>query len=116
MNHFFAKGRPRQKPGQMNRLEEKYAAELLIRKQAGEVIAYWFEGIKLKLADRTFFTPDFFVLLDSGFLEVHEVKGGFFEDDARVKIKVAAEQFPFRFIVVRAKPKREGGGWEMEEI
>lgn len=40
------------------------------------------------MADKTFYSPDFIVpALDC--IEVHEVKGHW-EDDARVKIKVAA--------------------------
>lgn len=49
-------------------------------------------------------------------MELHEVKG-YWEDDARVKIKVAAEAFwMFRFIAIKARPKKEGGGWEIEEF
>lgn len=45
-------------------------------------------------------------------MELHEVKGHW-EDDARVKIKVAAEQHPwFRFLAVRAR----GGVWEIERF
>lgn len=28
--------------------------------------------------------------------------------------KVAAELFPFRFLAVRPKPKKDGGGWNVE--
>ena len=48
-------------------------------------------------------------------LEFHEVKG-FWRDDARVKIKVAAEHFPFKFVAVRKKKLSEGGGWDVEEF
>lgn len=105
----FATGR--HKPGQMNKLESLYAAALVQRIHSGEVYWYSFEGIKLKLADKTFYTPDFFVMLITGELECHEVKG-FWEDDARVKIKVAAEKFPFRFKAV----KKSKDGWDIEEI
>jgi hypothetical protein len=47
-----------------------------------------------------------------GLLELHEVKGGPWQDDARVKIKVAAALYPFRFIAIRAR----AGGWEREEF
>lgn len=52
-----------------------------------------------------------------GSLELHEVKGAraIFRDDARVKVKMAAELFPFKVIVVYPKPKRTGG-WEVEEF
>lgn len=52
----------------------------------------------LKLADDTRYTPDFFAI-ERGELLAFEVKG-FWRDDAKVKIKVAARQFPFiRFTV-----------------
>ncbi len=38
------------------------------------------------------------------------------EDDAAVKIKVAAEAFPFRFVLVKARAKRDGGGFEAQEV
>lgn len=111
----FAKGRTRPAPG-MNKTEAAYASHLALRKAAGEVAWFSYEGLKLRLAPNTSYSPDFAVMLSDGTLEAHEVKGGFWEDDARVKIKVAAELFPFRFVAARAKPKRDGGGWEFEEF
>ncbi|MEZ2694441.1 DUF1064 domain-containing protein [Hafnia alvei] len=105
----------RLKTGQMNKTESEYYQLLELRKRAGEVVWYRFEGIKLRLADNTFYTPDFAVMLSTGEMEMHEVKG-FWTDDARVKIKVAAEQYPFRFIAVKPKAKKAGGGWEVEEF
>jgi len=80
---------------------------------AGEVIWYKFEGMKLRLADNTFYTPDFCVMLANGQMEMHECKG-FWQDDARVKIKVAADLYPFRFVAAKPKAKKNGGGWELE--
>ncbi|MEL3275184.1 hypothetical protein R9Q35_14440, partial [Escherichia coli] len=60
-------------------------------------------------------TPDFAVMLATGEMELHEVKG-FWTDDARVKTKVAADQYPFRIIGVTVKPKKAGGGWIIEEF
>jgi hypothetical protein len=48
-----------------------------------------------------------------GSLECIEVKG-YWMDDARVKIKVAAEMYPFRFVAAKPKSKKNGGGWEYE--
>ena len=48
-------------------------------------------------------------------MELHEVKGHW-QDDARVKIKVAAEQYPFRFVAVKARAKKDGGGFSEEEF
>jgi hypothetical protein len=96
---------------QMNRTEAAYAITLDMRMRVGEILWYEFEALKLRLADNTFYTPDFFVMLADRSLECHEVKG-FWQDDARVKIKVAAEHFPFRFVAV----KKSKQGWETEEF
>jgi len=105
----------RLKTGQMNKTEAAYAQHLEIRRAAGEILWYRFEGVKLRLADNTFYSPDFSVLLADGTLECHEVKG-FWQDDARVKIKVAADQYPMRFIAVKVRAKKNGGGWDVEEF
>lgn len=85
------------------------------RRHAGEVAWFKFEGIKLRLADNTFYTPDFAVMLADGALEMHEVKG-FWQDDARAKIKIAADLYPMGFKAVRVKTKKEGGRWAVEEF
>ena len=105
----------RLKVGTMNKTEAAYAATLDARRYAGEVAWFKFEGVKLRLADNTFYTPDFAVMLASGALEMHEVKG-FWQDDARAKIKIAADLYPVRFVAVRVRPKKEGGGWSLEEF
>lgn len=101
------------KPSKMNKLEMDYAAHLQYMVYEGAVRWWAFEAIKLRLADETFYEPDFLVLPTEGPIEVHETKG-FWRDDARVKIKVAAEMFPFRFIGVTKKDRKEGGGWRYE--
>lgn len=112
-NKAYALGRL--KTGQMNKTEAAYAELLESRRRAGEVAWFKFEGLKLRLADNTFYTPDFAVMLADGRLQVHEVKG-MWADDARVKIKVAAELYPFEFVAVRVRSKREGGGWNVEQF
>lgn len=103
----------RLKTGDRNKTEAAYEAQLELMKRAGEVLWYAFEGMKLRLANNTFYTPDFAVMTGDGQIELHEVKG-FWEDDARVKIKVAAALYPFRFLAVTPKKKSEGGGWNIE--
>lgn len=105
----------RLKVGEMNKTEAAYAATLEMRKYAGEVAWYKFEGLKFRLADNTFYTPDFVVLLADGALEAHEVKG-YWLDDARAKVKIAADMYPLRFVAIQARPKKEGGGWRVEEF
>ena len=105
----------RLKTGAMNKTEAAYDAHLALQQHEGAILWRKFEGLKLRLADNTFYTPDFAVMAASGEMECHEVKG-FMMDDANVKIKVAAEIYPFRFLVVRAAAKRDGGGWKVEEF
>lgn len=105
----------RLKTGQMNKTEEAYAKYLQNLQHAGQVVWYKFEGVKLRLADNTFYSPDFAVMLASGEMEMHEVKG-FWQDDARAKIKIAADLYPFRFVAVKVKAKKDGGGWAVEEF
>lgn len=105
-----ARGRPRHVPGEMNKTEEAYAAHLALQLAAGEIAWFRFESVKLKLAEKTHLTIDFFVMTAAGDLEAHEVKG-FWEEDARVKVKVAAEMYPFRFLAVQ---RARGGGWKTE--
>lgn len=109
----FALGRL--KTGQMNATEREYGALLDQRRSAGEVLWFKFEGLKLRLADNTFYTPDYAVMLSTGEMELHEVKG-FWQDDARAKIKIAADLYPFCFIAVRKRTKKDGGGFEEENF
>ena len=102
----YAKAR-RHVPGVMNKLEAAWAVEL-----DGSGDAWEFERVTLKLAPDTRYTPDFLVIGPAGDVQFHEVKG-FMRDDARVKLKVAADRFPwFRFHLVT----RTGGAWQVEEI
>ncbi|MEQ6437199.1 DUF1064 domain-containing protein [Comamonas sp. w2-DMI] len=103
----------RLKAREMNKTEQAYHAHLAQRQHAGEVAWFEFEGIKLRLADSTFYTPDFAVMLADGRMQIHETKG-FWTDDARVKIKVAAELYPFEFLAIRKQAAKSGGGWEVE--
>lgn len=103
----------RLKSGERNKTEAAYEQALEARRIAGEVLWYRFEGVKLRLADNTFYTPDFAVMRANGQIEMHEVKG-FWQDDARVKIKVAADSYPFLFLAVKPKAKKDGGGWSYE--
>jgi hypothetical protein len=102
-----------------NKWETAYAREELEpRRIAGEIVWYGFEPIKLRLADCTFYTPDFAVLRwppqvgSTPRLEFIEIKG-FMRDDAILKFKIAAAQFPFRFTMVRKRKVKDGGGWEI---
>lgn len=112
--NFYALGRL--KTGQKNKTEQAYELEVLKpAMQDGSISWYRFEGVKLRLADNTFYTPDYCVMRSDGTMEMHEVKG-FWQDDARVKIKVAADMYPLKFIAVKRQAKKNGGGWGIEEF
>lgn len=106
----------RLKVGAMNRTEAAYDAHLAQLQHAGQILWRKFEGLKLRLADSTFYTPDFAVMSADGVIECHEVKGAraIFQDDAKVKVKVASEMYPFRFLVVYPVPRAKGGGWDID--
>ena len=101
------------KEGEMNKTETRYANLLEAQKIAGKILWYGFEPMTLRLAKSTTYKPDFMVMTFDGHLEFHEVKG-YWLDDARIKIKVAAEKFPmFRFVAVK---KGARGSWDFEEF
>lgn len=112
----IAKGTPR--ASKMNKLEVAYAQHLDALRHAGKVLWWKYEAVGLRLADKTFYHPDFMVLTAEGVLEIVEIKGRkgdsyYCMDDAKVKIKVAASQFPLRFFIVW--PARTGG-WNSEAV
>jgi hypothetical protein len=106
----FARGRlPTNK---MNKTEAAYAGFLEMRKVDRDVLWWRYEPMNFNIASGAKYTPDFGVLTRDCQFELHEVKG-FWREAARVRIKVAAELFPFKFIAItRAKT----GGWEREEF
>lgn len=123
---MFRKGiRPRRRHerGVMNKIEHAYAELLAIKAHQQEILLARFECVKLRLADDTTFTPDFLVTYPDHF-EFHEVKPTkrdkernreipYFEEDARIKLKVAAEQYP-EFLFVTVWKTHEG--WQREEF
>jgi hypothetical protein len=109
---------------EMNHTETRYSQYLEDQKRAGLILWWDFECIKIRLADRTWYTPDFLVVANGLTLEAHEVKTYWkgrhgqpgrsgWQEDARVKIKVVAEHFPIRFLGVTAMPDL---GWQVEEF
>lgn len=106
----------RMKTGEMNKTEARFAQLLELERHAGKVQWWKFEGIKLMLAKNTSITVDFALLPDTGILTMIDVKGSkaMVTDDARAKMKVAAELYPFVFKL--AYPRAKGEGWDIEEI
>lgn len=110
-------GTPIDKPAQsvphdhnMNKTERRYAGHLESLKIAGDIKDYLHEPFNIRLGKRTFYKPDFLVVNAENEIEVHEVKG-YWRDDAKVKIKLAAERVPwFRFKAVYYN----ANGWNEE--
>lgn len=97
----------------MNKWEALYAEKLGAYQNTGIILWWKFEGMRFRLADGAYYKPDFVALAHTGELMVYEVKGHW-REAARLRIKVAADQHPFRFMVVRRRLVKEGGGWAEE--
>lgn len=80
----------------MNQTELRYSQILDARLRTGEIIEWAFEDLTFRVGlERTRYTPDFFVRLPNGALELHEIKGARTWEDARVKFQAAAKQYPW---------------------
>lgn len=98
----------------MNKTESRRAAELTALVNVGVIRSWAYEAVTLRLADDCRYTPDFLVVDNAGAIRFEETKG-FWRDDARVKIKVAARTFPmFSFVALTVRKQRDGGGWTRE--
>lgn len=87
---------PAAKKLRMNKTEARYLNEKLEpARHDGLVTHFEFEMLKFRLAGSTFYTPDFGVVMADGQFELHEIKGGWIQEDAMIKFKVAAEKYPF---------------------
>lgn len=108
----YAKAREKRKDGFDSDAEKKYDELLKKRLYAGEIHDYRYSPFNLRLADKTYYKPDFLVVENDMTLTMVEVKGRWM-DDARVKFKTAAEQFPWlRFVAAVYKNKT----WTYEEM
>jgi hypothetical protein len=83
-----AKAKPAHVTGRMNGTERRFFLEHVKDKP------HLFEGVKFRLADNTWYMPDFMVIEDGG-ITFYEIKGGFVRDTGRAKFKIAAEMNPW---------------------
>lgn len=98
--------------GQMNKLEQRYSSQLEALRLCGDIQFWLYESCKLRIAVATFYTPDFIIIDNDGQVILDDVKG-FAEDDAVVKIKVAASKYPyFLFRLVTFNNNR----WSIKDI
>jgi hypothetical protein len=98
----------------MNKTERRYAAYLEQQKQAGAILFYKFEAIKLRIGPDCFWNVDFLVVDKDGYVELHDTKAYWkskgrvhVEDDARVKM-VAAAHTEFPVFTVLAVWEKDG--------
>ena len=121
--HGLAKGRIA-KRGAMNRTETEFRDQLSLRKNAGEILEYWFEPFSLRLtssvpggAQGARYTPDFMILHSDLTIEIVDVKGTGPDDIAGdVRLKAAAELFSlWRFSKAKKRTKKNGGGFQVTE-
>lgn len=105
-----ARGRvARRQAGTMNKTEARFFEEWVKpRLITGELVDWWFEEWKFKLAPATYYEPDFILQYADGLLVAYEVKGArqvkqadgskiskpLYEDDAIVKVKIFPTRFP----------------------
>jgi len=101
-----------------SRLEAAYADRLDILVRAGEIVEWKHKAIRLRIGasgektQRAFYSPDFTVLRNDLTLEHHETKGRWMEA-AKVRIRVAAEMYPwFGFLAVQ----KDGDGFKYERF
>lgn len=105
--------KPARVPRGMNAWERQRAQELEARKRAGDIDGWEFEGIRVKLADGTWYKPDFLVWKGRD-VYLEEIKGRM-REAARVRLNVAARLYPmFRFMLLRRH--RGETGWHVTEV
>ena len=102
--------------GVMNKTEAEFARELDMQFKAGLILDWKFEVETFKLGKDCRYTPDFRVFETDRTITFYEVKG-FWIGDAKTKIRVAAAQNPmYKFVAVKKRSKKNGGGWIREEF
>jgi hypothetical protein len=114
------KARARPTPGVMNATERKYSEYLEAQRHIGVIVDWIYEPGSFKLAPDCHYRPDFFVVYADGSCELIDVKGynrkqngPVVEEDAQVKIKVAAERFWF---FGWAQTWRTQDGWQRRDF
>ena len=101
-------------PRYRSKTEEKYAQILDLEVKAGNVTRWLYEPLRLEIGPGAHYTPDFAVWRPgSAYPEMHEVKGGFVREAARVRFRAAVRAWPcFRWFWVVG----QCGRWKTEEV
>lgn len=79
----------------MNKTEARYLDERIMPMvAAGEVVRWRFDEVRFCLGPQCWYKPDFYLVFADGHIEIHETKGGWIEEDGRIKFKATAAKFP----------------------
>lgn len=109
--------RQKTKP-RLNKLETAFGEHL--QQAMGGRKQIMAQAITLELANGCKYTPDFVMRGEAAgrpetVLLAYEVKGGHVWDDAKVKVKVAARQYPWiAFFIVSRKSRNHG--WDYQQV
>jgi hypothetical protein len=98
----------------MNKTERAFAETLEAARARGNCLRWWREPLRVRLAGKCFYTPDFVVQWTVGTLWVVEVKGPYAREDSIIKLKTAASMYPcFNWLIVRRDGRH---GWDVREV
>lgn len=96
-----AKGNVHERDRGMNKTEMAYRRHLEGEKREGRILWFDYECMKLRLADRCFYTPDFMVMDADGHIIFVDTKALWksigkpgIAEDALIKMKGVAEKYP----------------------
>lgn len=89
----LAKALPR--TSTLNKTEQAYANHLELRRRAGEIADFRVQAMTFLIGPGCRYTPDFCILENDGTFTLVDVKGGHTWEDSVVKLKTAADKFPF---------------------
>lgn len=104
--------KPAQRPlGYRSSWEEQYSEHLKAAKQAGSITNWAYEAVRLRIADKGVYTPDFLVITPEE-IQFHEVKGQRREAGmVRLRTAAFAHRWARFFLVTKSR-----GGWQIEEV
>jgi len=104
--------KPAHRPlGYRSSWESQYAEHLKALKTAGTIQSWAYEAIRLRIADKGVYTPDFMVVTPEE-IQMHEVKGQR-REAGMVRLRTAAHQHRWaRFFLVT----KTRGNWVIEEV
>ncbi len=108
---------PPKEPGDgMTKLERSFTEVLEIAKDNHDISGWRYEAIRLRLAGRCWFLPDFLTepcWQEDKFTFI-ETKGPYAREDSLIKLKVAAETYPcFRWLLVTKSGRH---GWDVRKV